>query len=46
VPGEHEGDVFGTADADVLGDERLEERAGVTGVVEHDGAGDLDLAHG
>ena len=39
------GDLFGAADADVVGDERLEERAGAARVVEDEGAGHLDLAH-
>ena len=38
-------DVGGTADVKVVGDQRLEESAGVAGCVEHDGAGDLDLPH-
>jgi hypothetical protein len=37
--------VGGPAQVEVVGDERLEEAAGVAGRVEHDGAGDLDLAH-
>jgi hypothetical protein len=37
--------VVRAADIKVVGDQRLEEAAGVPGRVEHDGAGDLDLAH-
>ena len=37
---------FGAADVEVVGDQGLEERPGVTGGGEHQGAGDLDLAHG
>jgi len=37
--------VGGPAEVEVVGDERFEEAAGVAGCVEHDGAGDLDLAH-
>ena len=42
---EHGPDLFGPADADVVGHERLEEAPGPAGVVEDEGAGDLDLAH-
>ena len=45
LPGEHGGDLMGTADADVVGDEGLEEAAGPPGVIEHQRAGDFDLAH-
>ena len=38
-------DLLGTADADVVGDEGLEEPPGPAGVVEHERARDLDLAH-
>ena len=38
-------DSFGAADADVVGDERFEEPPGPAGVVQHEGAGHLDLAH-
>lgn len=38
-------DLFGAADADVVGYEGLEETAGTAGVVEDDGARYLDLAH-
>jgi hypothetical protein len=40
--GEDHGDLLGTADADVVG---VEEVAGPAGVVEDEGARDLDLAH-
>jgi hypothetical protein len=43
---EHELHVFGTADVEVVRAQRLEESAGVSRLVEHDGARDLDLAHG
>jgi hypothetical protein len=43
---EHHGDLAGSTDADVVLDERLEERPGATGVVEDAGGGGLDLAHG
>jgi hypothetical protein len=33
------------AKVEVVGDQRLEEAAGVAGCVEHDGAGGLDLTH-
>lgn len=42
---EHEGDLFGTSDTDVVRDESLEERPCPAWVVEHDRAGDLHLAH-
>ena len=42
---EHDVDPFGTADVDVVGDERFEERAGPAGIIEHEGLGHLDLAH-
>ena len=45
LAGEHERDLFGAADPDVVGHERLEEAAGAARVVEHERAGDLDLAH-
>jgi hypothetical protein len=38
--------VVGAAEVEVVDDQRLEEAAGMPGRVEHDGAGDLDLAHG
>ena len=37
--------VVRAADVEVVGDQRLEETAGMAGGVEDDGAGDLDLAH-
>ena len=39
-------DLLGTADADVVGYEGLKEAPGPARVVEDQGAGDLDLAHG
>ena len=37
-------DLYGeAADVEVVGDQRLEERLGPAGRVQHDGAGDLDL---
>jgi hypothetical protein len=38
--------VVGAAKIEVVHEQRLEEAAGMPGRVEHDGAGDLDLAHG
>lgn len=38
-------DVVGSAEVEVVDDEGFEEAAGVPRLVEHDGAGDLDLAH-
>jgi len=35
----------GRGDVEVVGDEGFEEPAGMTGLAEHDGSGDLDLAH-
>lgn len=46
LAGEDGGHFVGAADADVVGDQGLEERACPAGVVEDKGAGDLDLAHG
>jgi len=43
--GEHERDLFGAADPDVVLNEGLEEAAGAAWVVEHQGATDFDLAH-
>jgi hypothetical protein len=45
-PAEDDLHVVGAAEVEVVGDQRLEEPAGVAGRVEDDGAGDLDLAHG
>ena len=45
LTGEHERYLFGAANADVVGDEGLEETPRSTRVVEHEGAGDFDLAH-
>jgi hypothetical protein len=42
---EHDGDLFGSTDADVVGHQRFEEGSGPAGVVEHQGAGHLDGAH-
>ena len=39
-------DVVGLTEVEVVGDERFEEPAGVTGCVEDDGAGKLDPPHG
>ena len=39
-------DVGGAADVEVVSDQGLEERPGAAGSIEHQGAGDLDLAHG
>jgi hypothetical protein len=39
-------DVVGPAEVEVVDDEGFEEAAGMSGRVEDDGAGDLDLAHG
>jgi hypothetical protein len=44
LAGEDGGHLGGAADADVVGGQRLEEGACAAGVVEDDGAGDLDLA--
>src|SRR5207237_118816 len=38
-------DVVRAADVEVVGDQGLEEAAGVAGCIEDDRAGDLDLAH-
>ena len=43
---EDHGHLLGAADADVVGDERLEEAPGPARVVEDQGARHLDLAHG
>lgn len=43
--GEHGGDLVRSADADVVGHQRLEEAAGPAGIVEDQRAGRLDLAH-
>lgn len=40
---EDKSDLVGTADADIVGDQGLEEGPRPAGVVEDDGAGDLDL---
>jgi hypothetical protein len=44
LAGEHSGDLVGSADADIVGHEGLEERPGPSGVVEDQGAADLGLA--
>ena len=38
-------DGVGAAEVEVVGDQGLEERSGVAGLGEYDGAGDLDLGH-
>jgi hypothetical protein len=45
VAPEHGVDFVGAPDADVVGDERLEEASGSARVVEDERARDLDLAH-
>jgi hypothetical protein len=45
-PTEDDLHLLGTADVEVVGAQCLEEPAGLAGCVEHEGAGDLDLAHG
>jgi len=45
LPVEDERDLVGPAGAEVVGDQRLEERPGAAGLVKDQGAGDLDLAH-
>jgi hypothetical protein len=45
-PTEDDLDVVGAAHVEVVGDQGLEEGAGVAGDVEYDGAEGLDLAHG
>jgi hypothetical protein len=45
LSGEDHGDLFGAADPDVVGHERFEEAAGAAGVIEHERARRLDLAH-
>src|SRR5207237_10100798 len=46
LTGEEDPDLVGPADPDVVGHERFEEPSGSAGVVEDQGAGHLDLAHG
>src|SRR5204863_3969333 len=46
VAAEHGVHLVWPADADVVGDQRFEEATGPAGIVEHQRAGDLDLAHG
>jgi len=43
--GEDELDLFGAAQVQVVGDQCLDEPAGPARVIEHQGAGGLDLAH-
>ncbi len=45
MAGEDDLDVVGSAEVEVVGDQRLEERPGVAGHVEDQGAGGLDLPH-